>query len=266
LSTSPRATRRERRAEQRRHERPGSVPPRVGGVSASPSRWRSPLVLVTGVAILATVVVIGVLILGGGRPQAGDTLGVMAPPDSAAAAYADGHAIGSVEAPVVLEVYSDYQCPVCGRFSREYLPRLVATFVASGDLRIEERAIAFLGTTSPDESLDAAAAAACAAPSNRYWQFHDYLMWNQDGENEGAFRRERLAVMAERVGLERPAFDACLDDEATREPIRQLTADAGATGITSTPTFVVDGERVVGLVPYDELAALIQARVDAAGA
>ena len=264
MSTTPRATRRERRAEQRRQQ--GGTSARSSSVgSGAASRWRSPLVLVSGIAVLATAVVIGALILGGARQSAGDAAGVVTPPESAAAAFADGQAIGSADAPVVLEVYSDYQCPVCGRFSRDYLPRLISSFVAAGDLRIEERAIAFLGTTTPDESLDAAAAAACAAPSNRYWEFHDYLMWNQDGENEGAFRRERLAVMAERVGLDAAAFGACLDDAGTRDPIRQLTSDAAAAGITSTPTFVIDGEPVVGLVPYEELAALIQARVDAAG-
>lgn len=263
VSTTPRATRRERRAERRLNRSLGAAAAR-SDVTRRSSIWRSSLVLTTGGAILVTLAVIGALILGG-RGNAGDALGVMMPPDTAAAAYADGQAIGSPDAPVVLEVYSDYQCPVCGRFSREYLARLISAFVASGDLRIEERAIAFLGTTVPDESLDAASAAACAAPSNRYWQFHDYLMWNQDGENDGAFRRERLAVMADRVGLDQAAFTACLDDAATREPIEQRTADSAAAGITSTPTFVIDGEPVVGLVPYDELAARIQARVNAAG-
>jgi protein-disulfide isomerase len=265
VSTTPRATRRERRAERRRDDRPTDAAARTRRVEPRPAPWRSPLVLISAVAIVATLAVIAILALGSGNPGAGSSLGVVTPADSGAGPYADGQAIGSADAPVVLEVYSDYQCPVCGRFSREYLPRLISTFVTAGDLRIEERAIAFLGTTTPDESLDAAAAAACAAPSNRYWEFHDYLMWNQDGENEGAFRRERLSVMADRVGLDAATFSACLDDAATRDPIRQLTADAAAAGITSTPTFVIDGEPIVGLVAYDELAARIQARVDAAG-
>jgi len=79
----------------------------------------------------------------------------------------------------------------CGKFARETLPGLVRTYVAAGQLRIEERAIAFLGRTTPDESLDAASAAACAAPSGKYWTYADYLVWNQSGENQGAFNRIR---------------------------------------------------------------------------
>ena len=162
----------------------------------------------------------------------------------------------------MLEVYADYQCPWCGRFARETLPGLVRTFVAAGQLRIEERAIAFLGSGYPDESLDAAAAAACAAPSGKYWTFADYLAWNQSGENEGAFSRERLAAMAERVGLEPTAFQACLDDPQIRSAIQARTSQAFAAGIQSTPTFLLDGE-LVTVTSFDELAPLIQARIDA---
>ena len=165
----------------------------------------------------------------------------------------------------MLEVYADYQCPWCGKFARETLPGLVRTYVAAGQLRIEERAIAFLGRTTPDESLDAAAAAACAAPSGKYWTFADYLVWNQSGENAGAFSRDRLAAMAERVGLEPDAFAACLDDPAVRGAIEARTAEALGAGIQSTPTFLLDGE-LVTVTSFDQLAPLIQARIDAANA
>ena len=145
------------------------------------------------------------------------------------------------------------------------MPGLVRTYVAAGQLRIEERAIAFLGRTTPDESLDAAAAAACAAPSGKYWAFADYLVWNQLGENAGAFSRDRLEAMAERVGLEPAAFKACLDDPAVRGAIEARTAEALGAGIQSTPTFLLDGE-LVTVTSFDQLAPLIQAKIDAATA
>jgi protein-disulfide isomerase len=267
-NTPPPVTRRERRAAERRgaERRPGDRSPHPRPAAARPSVWRSPLVIVTGVAVVAMVAIIAALALTSGNGSNGSGLTILTPPESAAAAFADGEALGEADAPVVLEVYSDYQCPVCGRFSREYLPRLVSRFVSPGDLRIEEKAIAFLGRGNPDESLDAATAASCAAPDNRYWQFHDYLMWNQDGENEGAFGRERLYAMAARLGLAEAPFRTCLDDATVRDTIVARTQEAGDAGITSTPTFVVNGERLVGLVAYDELAALIETKLEAAPA
>ena len=229
------------------------------------SVWHSPLVMVTAAVFLLMAGVITALFGTSNSGGAPTTISIVQPPATGINEYADGEAIGPADAPVVLEVYADYQCPWCGKFARETLPDLVRTYVAAGQLRIEERSIAFLGTGSPDESLDAAAAAACAAPAGKYWTFADYLVWNQTGENEGAFSRDRLAAIAHQVGLEPDAFTACLDDPATRGAIETRTAQAFAAGIQSTPTFVINGEQVI-VNSNAELAPLIQAKIDAATA
>jgi protein-disulfide isomerase len=257
-STSQPLTRRERRALDRSQRRPVKPQPRPA--------WRSPFVLVTLGAVALMGIFIGALLVssGGGEEHVTPAQALIEPPTTGLSQYADGEALGPADAPVVLEVYADYQCPWCGRFARETLPTLARTFVATGQLRIEERAIAFLGTTTPDESLDAAAAAACAAPAGKYWAFADYLMWNQSGENQGAFSRDRLAAMANRIGLDAETFRSCLDNPEIRGAIQTRTAQAFASGIQSTPTFVLDGERLTS--SYDELAPLIQERIDAVAA
>ncbi len=179
--STPHLSRRERRALERRST---ASRPRPGPTTVPRSVWRSPLVIVTAAAFLLMAGVLAVLIATSSSGGAPATISIVQPPATGINEYADGEAIGPADAPVVLEVYADYQCPWCGRFARETLPGLVRTYVAAGQLRIEERAIAFLGTGSPDESLDAAAAAACAAPAGKYWTFADYLVWNQSGENE----------------------------------------------------------------------------------
>lgn len=231
------------------------------------SVWRSPMVIVSVVAAVAMITVIAVLIVtsgGGGTPSG--SLGLVRPPESNLATYEDGEALGELDAPVVLEVYSDYQCPVCGRFGREYIPRLTNEFVASGSLRIEARSIAILDPQGRSESVDSAAGAACAARQGSHWAYHDYLMWNQVGENQGAFSRERLVAMAERVGLDRDTFATCLNDGAVRGEIEDRTAQALGEGINSTPTLVVNGERIVGLVGYDDLVAAIEKHLAEASA
>ena len=240
--------------------------PRPGPMTVRRSVWRSPLVIVTAVALLVTVGAISALALTSNGGSATSPVSVVQPPATGISQYADGEAIGPADAPVVLEVYADYQCPWCGKFARETLPGLVRTYVAAGQLRIEERAIAFLGRTTPDESLDAAAAAACAAPSGKYWTFADYLVWNQSGENAGAFSRDRLAAMAERVGLEPDAFKACLDDPAVRGAIETRTV-AGARGGDPVDADLPARRRARhGDFVRLSSAPLIQARIDAATA
>jgi len=239
--------------------------PRPRQVAARRSVWRSPVVIITAVALLVTVGAISTVALTSNGGKMTPPVSIVQPPSTGISQYADGDAIGPADAPVVLEVYADYQCPWCGKFARETLPGLVRTYVAAGQLRIEEHAIAFLGKTTPDESLDAATAAACAAPSGKYWTFADYLVWNQSGENAGAFSRDRLAAMADGVGLEPDAFKACLDDPEVRGAIEARTAQALGAGIRSTPTFLLDGE-LITVTSFDGLAPLIQARIDAANA
>jgi protein-disulfide isomerase len=216
------------------------------------------MLLVSAAALAVAAVVIG-LAMANLRPASVEPTSLTRPGSALPAALLDGPAIGSTDAPVTLEVVSDYQCPVCGRFAREYLARLVTEFVAPGTLRIVERPIAFLGIGDPDESLDAAVGVTCAGRQDRYWEYHDYLMWNQDGENEGAYVPERLAAMADAVGVDRAAWDACVADPTVAAGIRSATSQAAAAGINSTPTFLVNGQVIVGLVPYDQLAAQIRA-------
>ena len=254
--TTNHLTRHERRALERR-----SATARAASSPSPRSAWRSPLVLVSIGAVAVMAVAIAGLMLTT-RP-AGSIGPIVEPPVTGLSAHADGEALGEATAPVVLEVFVDYQCPWCARFAREALPGLARTHVAAGQLRIEERALAFLGTGTPDESLDAAAAAACAAPTGNYWTFADYLAWNQGGENQGSFSRERLSAMADRIGLDHDAFAACLDDPAIRGAIRDRTTRAFAAGIQSTPTFLLDGE-AVSVGSFSELEPLIEARIPAA--
>ena len=230
------------------------------------SRLASPIVVMTAGAAAIAVLLIAIAMLSHGRTDPAPTTALVEPRAPVPADLVDGLALGRADAPVVLEVYGDYQCPVCGRYARDYLPRLVSDLVAPGTLRIVDRPIAFLGTGDPDESVDAAVGAACAARQDRYWDFHDLMMWNQSGENRGAFSRTRLFAMADRIGLDRAAFDACFGDPSVARSVGLETNAATSAGIASTPTFVVNGQRVVGLVAYEDLAGLIRGLAQASPA
>jgi len=251
------ASRRDRRALERAERT------RIRGRARPTQRpaWRSPFALVSlGAVALAAVVIVA---LAAKPPDLeGDLLipGTTYPAD-----LVDGESLGRADAPVVIEIWGDFQCPVCGRLAKEQLPRLVADFVLDGRLRIVSRDIDILGLGAQNESEGAAVAARCAGAQGRYWQFHDLLFWNQGGENLGAFRSERLALMADRLGLDRAAWGACRADPAQAAAIRAETAAAAARGIASTPTLSINGQLSVGLPrDYDQLAAVI-ASIAAAG-
>jgi protein-disulfide isomerase len=251
------ASRRERRLAER-SQRSDQPRARTG---ANPI-WRSPIVVMTALALVAGAAIIGFVVATSPATPAA-TGALIRPPDSPAAKYAPGagESTGPETAPVVLDVYSDFQCPGCGNFAKSGLPGIVNEFVATGELRIVDHAVDILGRADPSESTNAAVAATCAGNQGKYWQYHDYLFWNQRGENQGAFSAARLAQMADAVGVDRGKWDSCIKDDAIKAEIK---GRAKAAAISSTPTFVLNGQQVTGLQSYSDLADRIKALIPAA--
>ncbi len=183
---------------------------------------------------------------------------VVTPASFTPTTLADGHALGNADAPVTVEVWADYQCPYCARFSEQVEPQIIAAYVASGDVRFVYRNLAFLG----DESRWAAVAARLAQQQGMFWPFHDYLFANQLGENVGSFAVARLKEIASKVGLDRTTFDAGLELEAARTLFGEIQAeseaDATRLGISATPTVVVDGAKLSGN-DWDTIRTAIEA-------
>ncbi|HSL97876.1 MAG TPA: thioredoxin domain-containing protein [Candidatus Deferrimicrobiaceae bacterium] len=251
-SQNPPPSRRERRAAARLEPR---------GPRARARRpqdrpvWQSPLAIITVVAVLVGVVVI---LFGLPRDEPPGELVIPAMPYTAD--LTDGEAVGPADAPVVMEIYSDFQCPACKVFVTNQLAGFVNEFAKPGTLRIEARDIVIIDRGGSEESLRLAVGAACAAEQDRYWQFHDIVFANQGRENRGDHDAAFIARVADAAGVDRAAWDACIAREDVAAAIRSQTSTALSSGIGSTPTLVLNGQRLQsGVQPYADVAAMIQA-------
>ena len=211
--TVPPISRRERRAQERL-DRP-AVPRHRPTRRASRPAWQSPVVLITVAAVLVGFAVIALARPGGGT----GTAELITPPTSYPAGIVDGEALGPATAPVVIKVYSDFQCPACRLFVTTELQRLVTDFVVPGTLRIEANDVDIVGSGNPNESLELAAGAACAAKQGRYWAFHDLVFWNQLQENHGDYDAAFIARVADAAAVDRTAWDTCFAGNDIRQPI-----------------------------------------------
>ncbi|MGZ8515489.1 MAG: thioredoxin domain-containing protein [Candidatus Limnocylindrales bacterium] len=218
--------------------------------------------MTAGFGLIGIVIIGALLISQGTAPKSIDTSNLKASAVLVPAGLADGRALGKADAPVTLDVWSDYQCPVCGQFAELVEPTLIRTYVTSGTLRIVDHDAAFQGqrsSSSYDESVESAAGARCAADQDLYWEFNNLLFANQIGENEGAFRDERLRAIATKAGLDVTAWDACRATGQQQAAVRAETADAVKLGVNATPTMRLNGQVVVGLHSASELGAMIEA-------
>jgi protein-disulfide isomerase len=206
--------------------------------------------LVGGLLVVALAIVLG-------RPQVAPTAdpALVTVAQVPAGLTSQGFVLGRPDAPVTVELYEDFQCPACASWGRTVFPSLAANELQAGTVRIVFHDMAFLGA----DSISAGRAAFAAAQQDRFWDMWATIYANQGDENSGAFSRDRLIAMADRLGLDRQRFVADFDSAGAAAAIDGSRSDAARAGVTSTPTLVVDGRSLVGLHPYTDLAAAIAA-------
>ena len=163
------------------------------------------------------------------------------------------HFKGDPNAPVTIIEFADFQCPFCGKFFAETKPQIDEQYIQSGKVRLGYWNFAFLG----DESTWAAEAAECAADQDKFWEYHDKLYASQSGENQGAFNKDNLKKFAQELGLDTEAFNECLDSGKYTSLIQEDTSASSALGVQSTPTFLVNGEAIVGAQPFEAFQQII---------
>ena len=264
-SQRPPATRQERRDAARRGQRLASA----RTVAVKRPAWQSPMALITAAAVVLGLVVV-VLASGVLSPKAtvGSLVKPLRPTPVALIDPANPRAIGKATAPVTVEVWSDFQCPACDAFATTVEPDLVDQYVATGKVRIIYRDFAFIDKGAADgESQQSAAAARCAG--DKFWPFHDYLFENQNpkGENLGTFSAAFLASVADAVGADRPAYDACMASGAADmvAAVKAETAQGTSAGINQTPTIALNGKlQKGGALPMTTLGPAIDALIAAA--
>lgn len=161
--------------------------------------------------------------------------------------------LGDPAAPVRIEEFADFQCPFCRRFFEEIEPRLVPEYIEPGKVFFVFRQFPILGASS----VRAAEASLCAREQGPFWAYHDVLFLNQDETNPQSFSDSRLLEFARGVGLDSGAFSTCIDQRRFAGEVQSDAQAAISSGMNSTPSFVINGRSLVGLVPYAEFAVAI---------
>lgn len=114
---------------------------------------------------------------------------------------------------------------------------------------------AFLGP----ESQWAAEASECAAEQEKFWEYHALIYANQRGENQGVFSKDNLKALAVALRLDTQAFNACLDSGRYTTIVQNDISLAQTLGVRSTPTFLLNGQPLVGGQPLEVFQQHIEA-------
>lgn len=183
-------------------------------------------------------------------------------PPATATVTADEPVLGDPSAPVTIVEYGDFKCPFCARFFAETEPQLLSEYIDAGKVRFVWRDFPNIDA----ESRTAAAAARCAGHQDRFWQYHDALydfIWNNfygqgiNVEGQSAYEGHYVELARQAGGLDAAAFRSCLDSGDGLQAVDESRDRGVAEGVSGTPTFFINGEKVVGAQPFEVFAQLI---------
>lgn len=193
--------------------------------------------------------------LDGKSADKGQTVNIPPPSES-------DHLRGPATAAVVIIEYSDLECPFCKRF-HETMNQVVAEY---------GNKVAWVYRHFPLEGLHQKAkaeaeAVECAAQiggNEGFWKYLDKI-FAVTPSNDG-LDLSLLPVLAQEVGLDRTAFEACLKNNDFDAKISAQIAEAESNGGTGTPFPILigpDGKQTAlpGALPFSQLKTLIDAEL-----
>jgi protein-disulfide isomerase len=157
---------------------------------------------------------------------------------------------GNKNAKVIVVEFSDFQCPFCQR-AAPTVKQIIETY---GDN------ILFVYRDFPIHSIHpqaqkAAEASQCAFEQDNFWDYHDKLFERQS--EWAASGVPKFKDYAAELGLDTTKFNDCLDSGKYAGEVGGDLSVGQQLGVTGTPTFFVNGEKIVGAQPYSVFEGII---------
>ncbi len=196
-----------------------------------------------GVIAVAILAVIGFVVFGGkssGDAEIDTTI---------------GQKLGSDSAPVKIVEFGDFQCPAC-RAAAEPLKQAYTN--NDQNVQLIFRHIPLPSHPNADESAQAAEA---AGMQGKFWEMYDVLFAEQDSWSGLTDPRAQFETYAQSLGLDLGKFSADYGSSAVTDAIRRDKDASSQAGVSSTPTFFVNGERIVGAQSLEQWQEIINRKL-----
>ena len=200
-------------------------------------------------SIMAGAGVAGALLL---RPSVAQAAGEIDQADLAKAGPDGDIVLGSEKAPVTVIEYASMTCPHCAHFSTTTFPELQKRYIDTGKVR-------FIFREFPFDALAAAGfmLARCAG-KDKFMPVVETLFAKQ---SEWMVQKPVPPLMgiAKQFGFTQELFDKCLANQQVLDGIQDVRDRAAEKlGVNSTPTFFVNGKKLVGDQSIDAMAKEIE--------
>ncbi len=162
--------------------------------------------------------------------------------------------LGPENAKVTVYEYSSLTCSHCGDYHKETYPELKKLYIDSGKIRYIRRELAF------DQLGTGAAMLAHCSGKGKYETVANLLFALQDKWAFTSTPVDGLRAIMRQTGMSDAQFDACLKDQTIFDGVQNVTKRAkDVLNVNSTPTFFINGKRLVGARPLDDFKKALDA-------
>jgi protein-disulfide isomerase len=155
--------------------------------------------------------------------------------------------LGPASAPVLLVLFSDFQCPYCKKFS-ETLKEVRKNYGDKVQLVFRQ----FPLTEIHPYAQQSAEASLCAQAQGHFWEMHDLLF-----EDQSHLQNADLKNRAGKLGLDASTFSTCLDSAHYGNQIKEDVRAGSTAGVEGTPALFINGRFLDGSRSYEEVAGII---------
>lgn len=159
---------------------------------------------------------------------------------------------GNATAPVTIVQYASLTCPHCRNFHSTVYPDLKKRFIDTGKVRYILREFP-IGKTSGNATI-----ALRCAPPDKYMDLYGKFMEQQASWVSQEVRLDAIYAVARQVGMTRPQFDACLQNQGMIENLKWVKDRGRKLGIVGTPNFFIGTKLIKKELTIAEIADYVQ--------
>jgi protein-disulfide isomerase/uncharacterized membrane protein len=164
----------------------------------------------------------------------------------------------AANAPIKMVIFSDFECPACRALS-EMMPQIVARYEGKIDIQyffypLDNSCNPSMERPLHQYACKAAFAASCM-PTADFSKVHDEIFHNQDNFESGYVDKF----------IKENKLETCVNDPKTKEKVVALIKAADPFNIRSTPSYLINGVKIEGALPPDQMFAIMDEILKRAG-
>lgn len=167
--------------------------------------------------------------------------------------------LGTPGAPVVLVIFTDFECPFCKEEAKMLRQNLLSAYPKEVRLYFQDFPLTAIHPWSKTASM----AGRCIFRQNpaAFWDYHDWVYEHQS-EITAANFNDKLLEFAKGKEIDAIQLSSCLETKATEAEVDRSIAEGKALAVRSTPTMFINGRRLEGQLPWPNLRDVIDYEIE----